>query len=316
MATEFRLVFYADADSVATTAAERAFRRIAQLDHILSDYSDDSELTLLNRRAGGGPTDVGEDLWTVLVRSDQIASRTQGAFDVTVGPSVRLWRRARRTRTAPTDDQIAAALERVGASKLRLDPRTRQASLDKPGMRIDLGGIAKGYACQQALDLLKSLGAGRAMVVGGGEVALAGPPPGEVGWTIAIQPPAETLPSPVEYLNLCHASVSTSGDSSQFVVLDGTRYSHIVDPRDGRALTHRRQATVVAPDGMTADALSSAMCVLGTDGAEEVLEQFPGVACRIDDVDSDGRVRTWRSRTWPRTRRTPPETDQVGEGRN
>lgn len=314
MGTEFRIVFYAESDSVATTAADQAFCRIAQLDHILSDYSDDSELTRLSRRAGAGPTEVGADLWAVLVRAEEVASKTRGAFDVTVGPAVRLWRRARRTKRRPTDAQIAAALERVGREKLHLDPRSRQAELDKAGMLLDLGGVAKGYACQETLQLLRSLGISRAMVVGGGEVSLSDPPPDRTGWTIAIQPPSETHPASVEYLTLCRVCVSTSGDSAQFVDLDGSRYSHIVDPRTGFALTRRRQASVLAPDGMTADALSSAMCVLGTDGAEQVLELFPGAACRVDEVDEDGRVKTWRSREWPESRRTPAESE--GEGRD
>lgn len=307
MGTEFRIVLYGQDKSLATAALAKAFERIAGLDARLSDYKDDSELSQLSRRAGTGFIAVSDDLWNVLSRAREVSEASQGAFDVTVGPAVRLWRRARRQKELPSPRRIADVLERIGHTQMKLDSRSQSVALQREGMLLDLGGIAKGYATQEALKVLASHAFPRAMVVGGGEVCVGDAPPGEVGWKIAIQPEtssAETKPRQAEYIVLTRRCVSTSGDASQYLELDGRRYSHIVDPRTGQALSVRRQATVTACDGMTADALGSALCVLGMDDAEEVLAKFPGTAARIEEVDERGAIRVWLSHSWPNLAQT------------
>lgn len=297
MGTQFRVVFYAPEESLATIALQEAFSRIAKLDSELSDYRDDSELTRLSQNSGGEAVSVGDDLWSVLVRSQEISERTGGAFDITVGPAVRLWRRARRQHELPTASRIEQVLPQLGFSKIELLPQERRVRLLAEKMRLDLGGIAKGLATSEALRVLRDHGITRAMVVGGGEVALGKAPPDRQAWQIAINQPGETETARDEYLLLTDQSVSTSGDASQFVELGGKRYSHVVDPRTGWALTARRQATVVAPSGMTADALASALCVNGSDGAEGILEEFPEVSARIDEWTETG-WQSWTSEGW------------------
>src|SRR5262245_37767566 len=151
-----RIVLYAPDSTNANAAAAAAFKRIAQLNDILSDYDTDSELSRLSRTSGEGKAvPVSEDLWRVLERSQALAERSDGAFDVTVGPFVNLWRKARREKKMPNPDWLANARRAVGYRHMRLDPKGRTAELLAPDMRLDLGGIAKGYAIDEALKVLR-----------------------------------------------------------------------------------------------------------------------------------------------------------------
>src|SRR5262249_53417322 len=151
MGTQFKIVLYAPDDGTAAKAKQAAFERIAALDGIMSDYRPTSELMRLCQKAGGDSVKVSGDLFTVLTRAQEVADLSDGAFDVTVGPLVRLWRRARRTQQLPPADELAAAKALVGFRKVRLDAREHTVQLRQAGMQLDLGGIAKGYAADQAL---------------------------------------------------------------------------------------------------------------------------------------------------------------------
>jgi thiamine biosynthesis lipoprotein len=274
MGTLVRLVLFAADRPSASAAARAAFDRVAELDAALSDYRDSSEVSRLARAAGGPPVPVGPDLFAVLERAQDVGRRSGGAFDVTVGPLVRLWRRTLRTGDWPDPARRAEALSCVGSDKMHLDPAARTVLLDRPGMRIDLGGIAKGYAGDQALRVLRARDVSSALVAVGGDVVAGDAPPGEAGWVVVVEPDEPTRAG--ERLLLRQAAVSTSGDSQQWVERDGVRYSHILDPRTGIGLTGRRRATVVAREGVTADGLATAACVLGPAEAVALVEATPG----------------------------------------
>lgn len=299
MGTTFRLVLYARGADEARQAADAAFARIAELDAILSDYRSDSELMALCRRAGGAPVPVGPDLFRVLSAAQEWARRSGGAFDPTVGPVVRLWRRARRIGEMPDAVALARARTLVGHAKLELDSRARTARLSEPGMLLDLGGIAKGDAADEAQAVLRRHGIERALVAAGGDVVVSEAPPGRRGWTVAVAIPAPLLDPALRPLELRHAAVSTSGDAEQFVTIDGVCYSHIVDPRSGLALTGRSAVTVVAPRGATADALATTVSVLGTDEGLALIDAVDGTAAWIAQETPAG-VRRVESRRWRR----------------
>jgi thiamine biosynthesis lipoprotein len=225
-----------------------------------------------------------------------LAERSDGAFDVTVGPVVRLWRRARRRHELPDPDRLAKALELVGCQKLRLDPKARTAQLMKPGMLLDLGGIAKGYAADEALATLKRYGIESALVAGGGDIAVGSAPPGKAGWRIAIaslEPPGIANPkSKIQNLLLRDAAVSTSGDAEQHVEIGGVRYSHIVDPKTGMALTGRSSVTIVAPNCTTSDGLATAVSVLGPERGLELVKDTPGAGVLFVKEAAEG-IRAW-----------------------
>ncbi len=280
MGTKFQMIVYAADEKTARDATKAAFARVADLDAIMSDYRPTSELMQLCEKAGGDPVKVSDDLFTVLTKAQEVSKLSDGAFDVTVGPVVRLWRLARRTQRLPDADDLKQALELVGYKKVKLDAKEQTVQLLKAGMKLDLGGIAKGYAADQAIAVLKKHGLDRALVAAGGDIAVSGPPPDKEGWTIEIQPLAPDEVKSPRHLLLKNGGVSTSGDAEQFVEIGGKRYSHIVDPRTGIGLLGHRSVTVVAPNGITSDSLTKVASVLGEEGLK-IVEKHEGVSARI-----------------------------------
>lgn len=292
MGVQVRVVLYAPDSSSARTAARRAFDRISELTGLLSSYRTSSELSRLNRRAGGSPMRVSPELFYVLHRAAAIAAETDGAFDPTVGPLSELWDRARSAGRVPTSAELERTDSLVGWSRLELDPAARTARLARAGMQLDLGAIAKGYVLDEALEALERSGVERALVDAGGDVAAGRPPPGRSGWSIRVPlaPPDTSLERiggelSGRTLSLAHAAVATSGDTQQYVEIGGNRYSHVVDPRSGLGLTHRLAATVVAPTGLVADAYATAVSVLGPEDGRRFLADRPGVRGLIYRLD-------------------------------
>jgi len=295
MGTQFRIVLYAEKLDAAQAGAEAAFARIESLDRALSDYDPKSELSRLGAASPTPvPVRVSNDLWPVLVHSQLLAQRSRGAFDITAGPFTALWRRARKSGRLPGPDALDAARRSVGYDQLKLESEARTAELRAPNMRLDLGGIAKGYAADEALRALADRGLGRALVAAGGDIVVGAPPPVKQGWTVAIAPLRSddgAIVVPELSLVLHNAAVSTSGDAHQHVVIDGVRYSHIVDPRTGLGLTTQTYVTVLAADGMTSDSLATAASVLGSKEGLALLRATPDVKGRIVTV-RNGRVET------------------------
>jgi FAD:protein FMN transferase len=288
MGSVFRIVMYAPDEATADRAAEAAFRRVAALDEILSDYNPKSELRQLSEKPVNVPVKVSADLFKVLQISMVISKRSNGAFDVTVGPMVQQWRSSRKTRTLPTQEQITAAAAAVGYQKLRLNERKQTVTLTVPEMKLDVGGIAKGYAADAVLEILKQKGISRAMAAASGDIALGDPPPGQKGWKIgvaSIDHPQQGLTREVVLRN---AGISTSGDTEQYVELDGRRYSHIVDPRTGIGLTHRIGVTVIAKNATLSDGMATAVSVLGVEPGLRLVDSWPGISALLVEITAQG----------------------------
>lgn len=278
MGVEVRIVLYAPDDERAREAARAAFARMAELEDIMSDYRPESELRRLERR----PRDwvpVSEELFEVLARAVEIAEVTDGAFDPTVGPLVALWREARRIGRLPDARMLDSARALVGWRRLVLRVGGRDVLLERPGMRLDLGGIAKGYIVERALAELRKRGVSSALVEAGGDIAVGDAPPGQQGWRIDA-PTADSLVQ-ARASALTNAVIATSGPGSQFVEIEGKRYSHVVDPRTGLGLTNANYATVIAPDGALADALATALTALGPERVARLLSRYPGVTASV-----------------------------------
>jgi thiamine biosynthesis lipoprotein len=277
LGVQVRIVLYAADPEVADRACRAAFGRIAELEDIFSDYRPSSELMRLCARAGGPAVPVSEELFTVLAHAHILSQQTNGAFDATVGPYVRLWRHARDSGRRPSYEEWRCASELVGWRKVRLDPEARTVELLVPEMQLDLGGIAKGYILDRALETLQEKGVPRALIQAGGEIVASDPPPGQSGWKVKI---AHARPGE-RYVRLENGAVSSSGDTEQFVVIDGRRYSHIVDPRVGLRFGEPIVVTVIGPDAMTADGLATAACVLGEKEGQELLRAYPAFTARF-----------------------------------
>lgn len=298
MGSTFEIVLYAPDETTAQRAFEAAYHRIDALNRVFSDYDSESEASRLSRQA---PMDrsvpVSPEMLHVLQYSVRLSETTEGAFDVTVGPLSRLWRRARRQGQLPSPERLEEARAAVGYRHLELDTGDQRLRLTAAGMRLDFGGIAKGYACDAALAAMRNAGVTRALVNGGGDLALGEPPPGQAGWRIGVAPLQPDDP-PSRVLHLARCGVATSGDAWQFTEIDGTRYSHILDPRTGLGIESRSSVTVLAPDGMAADALASAVSVLGPQRGLALIEATAGTSCLIVAVVADG-VKTYASKQFP-----------------
>lgn len=276
MGTLFQIALYATDGGQAQAAADRAFARVAELDRVMSDYNPDSELSRLCRQPAGTPVTVSTELFDVLQRSQQISALSAGGFDITLGPHTQLWRESRRTRQLPSARARAIAARAVGTDKLLLDHAKRTVTLAVPGMRLDLGGIAKGYAADQALAVLTRAGFVRVMVAASGDLALGAPPPGASGWRVEVAPftGVEQAGRAPTVLVAAHVGISTSADSEQFVPIGGRRYSHIVDPKTGVGLTRAVGVTVIAGDATRADALATAASVLTPEDARKLVARL------------------------------------------
>jgi thiamine biosynthesis lipoprotein len=278
MGTIFRIELYSADAATAAKAAEAAFARAEELEQIMSDYREDSELMRLAREGASAPFPVSDDLYAVLAKSQRISELSRGAFDVTVGPLVELWRKARRTGRVPDASELAQAKGLVDYRNIELDAARHTVFLKRVGMRLDLGAIGKGYSADQMLALLQSRGLRQAMVVAGGEVALGAAPRGEAGWRVAIDTPDTGAGNPPCTLLLHDTAVSTSGNSRQFVEINGKRYSHIIDPSTGLGLEGAASTTVIARDSTTADALATALSVMPVGDGIRLTESLAGMA--------------------------------------
>jgi thiamine biosynthesis lipoprotein len=282
MGLPFRISMYAPDEATAKAAADAAYDRISVLNGIFSDYDSDSELSRLSQTSGQGKAvHLSTPLWEVLVRAQEYAARSDGAFDITVGPLVSLWRRARHKQELPSPALIAEMKARVGYKNLRLDPEHHTAELLIPEMRLDLGAIAKNYAVEDAIKVLKQHGITRALVGGSGDMAASDAPPGQPGWRIEVAPLDAPGAPPPQVIYLKNYGIATSGDIFQHVEIEGKRYSHIVDPRTGYGLTDHSLVTVVAPDSMIANGLTTAISVLGPERGLKLVEATPGAAAHV-----------------------------------
>ncbi len=297
MGTLARIVIYAPDKEAAVRAANAAFKRIQELEAIFSDYQNDSELNRLCQQAGKGPAPVSPHLFRILVQSQELAVASGGAFDITARPLVNLWRRARRQRAVPNPERVSQALHLTGYQHLKVDANAHTAHLTKPGMLLDLGGIAKGYAADEAIQSLQQAGIESALVALGGDVAVSQAPPGKRGWTIEIATANFQVEPKLKSLLLSNAGVSTSGDAEQFVEIDGVRYSHIIDPRSGMALTGRHSVTVVAKNATRSDALATTVSVMGAKGGIALVNAAPDSAVLLLEDTASG-LQVWKSKKW------------------
>jgi len=268
MGTVFRITAYAEDPREALKAA---FDRVSGLDNELSDYKPNSELNRICRQGEGV---ISDDLYRVLETSLKLSADSGGAFDITLGPVIRLW----RLKRVPDPGQIDLAMKRVGYRHVVLSDH--HVKLELPDMQLDLGAIAKGFAAEEALVVLRKHGISSALVAASGDLAIGDPPPGKAGWTVALEPLHER-----HVVVLRNTFVGTSGDTEQFVESAGLHYSHIVDSRTGIGLTRRVGVTVIAPNGMIADGLGTAISVVtardGIAAGEALADKYPGVRALI-----------------------------------
>ena len=262
MGSPFNIVLYADTKQMADSVAQESFKLVDSINLVCSDYDSSAELYKLQFAAVGKSIKVSPILMELFCTAHKAYKDADGSFDITVGPLSRLWRSARKSQQFPTNAAINEARNSVGFNKLQIDSNAQTITFLQSKMQLDMGAIAKGYAADKVLALLQSHGITTALVDAGGDMVAFGIPPQKKGWTIGINVPGQQEKLLERKLVLSNKAVATSGDAFQFMVHEGKRYGHIIDPRTGYGVTFQRNVTVVAPTATTADWLATACSIL------------------------------------------------------
>lgn len=271
--TEFNLIFFAPDEKRAESTKKAVYARLDSLNTVMSDYLDGSEINRLSATAGNGEwVPVSADLFSVLQKAVTIARASDGLFDPTVGPLAQLWRRAVRRKVFPAKKDIRQAHRLVNFRLVEMDSVALRVRLKRAGMRLDVGGIGQGFAIDEGMKVLRERGIRSALLDIGGDILVSDAPPGERGWRIqaGVAPDTTTL-------WLENAAITTSGAAYRFLEHNGRRYSHLLNPRTGLGLRHHVRTTVLAPDGVRADALAKVFGVAGIRRGKRLLKRFPGV---------------------------------------
>jgi thiamine biosynthesis lipoprotein len=285
MGTVVQITSVAPTDAQAQGAATNGFQEIRRLEELLSTWIETSELSQVNRAAGRNPVKVSPETFELVARALEISKLTGGAFDITVGPAVKLWKVTEATRV-PTDMELAIAGQYVDYRRVHLDANARTVFLEKPGMQLDVGGIGKGYAADRAVIVMQHAGATGGLVALSGDFRIFGRRADGTAWPVAIQHPRK--PGHVlAQLDMSDEAISTSGDYERFFFKDGVRYHHILDPKTLKPARRSQSVTIVAPDATTADALATGVFVMGPVQGLKLVDRL-GVGVVI--VDAAGRV--------------------------
>jgi thiamine biosynthesis lipoprotein len=285
MGTVVEIVLVSDEEDTAQKAALRAFQEIRRIEYLMSPWIESSDATRINRSAGNDGVKVSPETIEVIKRAQEVSKLSEGGFDITVGPLVQLWRKARERGKPPEMEEVKETLNLVNFRNLKTH-YGGNVSLRKKGMAIDLGGIAKGYAVDRAFELLKGLGYRSFLVNAGGDLRVGGSKP-EGPWSIGIQHPRNP-DKIVARISVSDTAVATSGDYEKFFIHQGKRYHHILDPKNGFPAEECQSVTVLHKEGTTADALATAIFVLGPEKGYALCQRLEGVDCLI--VDRDGKT--------------------------
>ncbi|MHC4356612.1 MAG: FAD:protein FMN transferase [Planctomycetota bacterium] len=282
MGTFAQVVVIAESQDAGLKCIRAAMAEIHRVDDLMSDYKSDSDIGRVNEKASEIPVPVSESTFEVLRRSVEFSKLTDGAFDVTVGPLMDLFRQAKEKGIAATPEQIAEAKLKVGFEKLKLDSKNRTVQFAVEAMRLDLGGIAKGYAIDKAIEAVRRSGALGGMVDIGGDIRCFGSPPeGRENWLIAVQDPNPDVQNIggsglLLTLKVTDVAVTTSGDYQQYVMIEGKRRSHIMNRQTGKSAEGLSSVTIIADNATDADALATSVTVMGAEKGLALIEKRPG----------------------------------------
>ena len=270
MGTLFHLEFYAMSDRLAQLAAQECFARLDSLNTTFSDYDPNSELSKLQY----GKQIVSQDLFVVLAKAQEVAQKTNGAFDISIGPLSKLWRRAFRQMALPAKQKIQTTQSSVDYRQIQLFA-PNVVYLMKPGIKLDAGGIAKGYALDEMARILRKHNITAYLLDGGGDLLIGNTPPHHDGWQVKM--PITLRNGEIVYQDTIakDCAIATSGDTYKYLEWEGKRYSHLIDPRTGFGVSHRRMVSLYAPTAMEADVLASAFCIIKKENLARIKAKFP-----------------------------------------
>jgi thiamine biosynthesis lipoprotein len=290
----------------ATALIDEVFAEFRRIDRLMSPYIEESELSLLNREAALRAVTISSELYGLLEKSHETSKLTSGAFDITFASVGYLY--DYRRGVAPSSEQLRESLESIDYRHVRLDPVDHRVSFATPGVRIDLGGIAKGYAVDRAIGLLKQQGIQHALVTAGGDSRLIGDHRGRP-WQIGIQAPRDEN-AMVALLPLMDEAVSTSGDYERYFMQDGVRHHHIINPKSGRSAGELQSVTIIGPNATRTDALSTSVFVLGLEAGLALVNRLPDLEAVI--IDGQGHMHYSSGLMDPLQEKTPKQHSAAG----
>lgn len=270
MGSPFNLIIVTADSLKAQQLSNNCFTLIDSFSHIYSDYDSSSELSKLSINADNGFQTCSPALWDLLLISRQAYEKSLHAFDISIGPLSSLWRSKRKRRLFPDSATVIATKENVGLDKLLWNDSLHQILIPDKNMRLDLGGIAKGYIAQKVIDYLHQNGIDAALADAGGDISMGKEALRNLGWLVGVNVPETTDELMSRKLLLTNCSVATSGDAYQYIEHDGFKYSHIIDPRTGYGVSYQRNVTVIAKDGATADWLATACSILSINESKKI----------------------------------------------
>jgi thiamine biosynthesis lipoprotein len=284
MGTRITVELWNDDAMLVQQCMDNVFAEMHRIDELMSPWKEDSELALLNREASSHPVKIGKELFRLIEQSQKISELSGGAFDITFASVGYLY--DYREGVRPSDEEIADKIDAINYRHIRLDQKQNTVAFDKEGVRIDLGGIAKGYAVDNGIRLLKECGITNALVSAGGDTRLLGDRGGRP-WMTGIQHPRKR-PGVAVVLPLSDAAISTSGDYERFFIDNGERHHHIISPKTGKSVSETISATVIGPESIMTDALSTTLFILGAEKGMALIETLPDFDAII--IDSGGEM--------------------------
>ncbi len=286
MGTVVKITAVARSESIAQAATTAGFSEIHRLEELLSTWIPTSELSLVNTSAGVMPVSVSPETMAVVQGAIQVAEMTDGGFNIAIGPAVEAWN-VLEGRRIPTEPELKALRPLLDLKAIHADVRERTIFLEKGGMRIDVGGIGKGYAADQAVMAMKKAGASAGVVALSGDIKTFGQLPGGKKFPVGIQHPRKER-EVLAYIDLEDEAISTAGDYERFFERDGVRYHHILDPKTLQPARSCQAVTVIAREGIWADGLDTGIFVMGVESGMRLVEVLPDVEAII--VDYEGHI--------------------------
>jgi thiamine biosynthesis lipoprotein len=284
MGTAIRVELWSDDKAAGEAAIDAVMEEMRRIDREMSPFKPESELSRINREAADHPVPISAEMFDILSRSIEFSKLSGGAFDITFSSVGYMYDYRRHIK--PTDAEIEKALPGINYRHLLLDKDKRTIKFARPGVRIDLGGIGKGYAVDNCIALLKKRGITQALVTAGGDSRVLGDHGGRP-WMVGIRDPRRK-DNVVAVIPLINSAISTSGDYERYFEVDGVRYHHIINPKTGHSATGVHSASVIGPDATTTDGLTKPVFILGPEKGLKLIESIPGVDAVI--IDAAGRM--------------------------
>ncbi len=292
MGTFARIVAVAGHKDIAQKGIDDAFARLRQIEELASVHLEDSEISKVNSFAFLEPVKVSDPVFEILQAAVDYGKLTNGAFDITVGPLIEIWQAAAEANSIPAPEQLEKALAKVGFDKIHLDPNNKTVRFGVEGMKLDLGGIAKGYAIDRAVAALKQAGSVGGMVDIGGDIRCFGTPAkGKKSWLIGLQDPdLSQKDQNLLVLKLSDAAVATSGDYRRFVLIGDERHSHIIDTQTGQSAAKLSSVSVITEKAIDADVLATAVSVLGPEEGLKLIDSLDNTEAIIISSAGDYEI--------------------------